>query len=134
MFLTTTKSGYKRDGEQFAHGLFLVLMTLDMDQPDYRVDGRLRIKAMVRHVRMHQCGHFMMARLKVDGTTIPLSGAYGGDGLTRTVPRDVFDRHGVELPAALYQAWNKGDGWNSAGTEAPDMRTWALENLKTLRK
>jgi hypothetical protein len=34
----------------------------------------------------------------------------------------------------LYDAWNNGRGWNSAGSEAPMMRRWALENLANLRR
>lgn len=97
----------------------------------YRYVHTKEIRAIVRKVSMHQCGHFMMGSARIGGKTISLSGSYGGDGLTVTVDQDIFDR-AIPLPAELYEAWSKGGGWNSAGNEAPDMRTWALANLKAL--
>ncbi len=89
------------------------------------------IRALVRKVAMRQCGHFMMGRARVFGHTLSLSGTYGGDGLTVTVPREVFDR-AVPIPQELHDAWNKGGGHNSAGSEATAMREWALANLDRL--
>ncbi len=89
------------------------------------------IRALVRKVAMHQCGHFMMGRARVFGRTLTLSGSYGGDGLTVTVPREVFDK-AVPIPQELHDAWSKGEGWNDAGKEAPSMRDWALANLTKL--
>lgn len=92
------------------------------------------IKAIVRHTSMRQFGQFMMGFARIHGTRVTLSGSYGGDGLTRSVPKQIYERYGVELPSELYQAWKYGGGWNSAGSEAPKMREWALANLATLRK
>lgn len=90
------------------------------------------IRAIVRHTSMRQLGHFMMGFARVLGHRITLSGSYGGDGLTCTVPDAVYDA-GIELPGELREAWNNGGGWNSSGSEDPMMRKWALENLQALR-
>jgi hypothetical protein len=92
-----------------------------------------QIRALVRKVSMHQCGHFMMGRARIGKKTIGLSGSYGGDGLTVSVPRDIWER-GLPLPKELHDAWNKGGGWNSAGSEAPLMAEWALANLDKLER
>jgi hypothetical protein len=135
MFIRTKYSGYNRHGEQVAAGLFLILMepkdTWDSATGTWR---KVPIKAIVRHSSFHQLGHFMMGFARIHGTRITLSGSYGGDGLTCRVPNEIYERYGVELPQELYDAWNKGGGWNSAGSEAPLMRKWALENLEALRK
>lgn len=89
------------------------------------------IRALVRKVAMHQCGHFMMGSARAFGRRIGLSGSYGGDGLTVTVPREIFDR-AIPIPAELHEAWNKGGGHNNAGSEAYAMRDWALANLDKL--
>jgi hypothetical protein len=89
------------------------------------------IRALVRRVAMHQCGHWMMGSAEAFGHKLSLSGSYGGDGLTVTVPRDVFEK-AVPIPQELHEAWNKGGGWNSAGSEAGAMREWALANLSKL--
>ena len=90
------------------------------------------IRAIVRHTSMRQLGHFMMGFARVLGHRITLSGSYGADGLVCTVPDAVYDA-GVELPGELREAWNTGNGWNSAGSEAPAIRKWALANLAALR-
>jgi hypothetical protein len=89
------------------------------------------IRALVRKVAMSQRGHWMMGRARVFGHSLSLSGSYGGDGLTVTVPREIFDR-AVPIPPELHEAWNKGGGHNSAGNEALAMRDWALANLDKL--
>lgn len=92
------------------------------------------IKAIVRHTSLKELGPWMMGFARVQGHRITLSGSYGADGLICTVPDAVYSAHGLELPADLREAWNKGGGWNSAGSEAPLMRKWALANLAALRK
>lgn len=89
------------------------------------------IRALVRRVALHQCGHFMMGSARAFGHTIPISGSYGGDGLTCDVPREVFDR-AVPIPPKLHEAWSNKNSWNGAGSEAPAMRAWALANLDKL--
>jgi len=91
------------------------------------------IRAIVRHTSLSQLGQFMMGFARVHGERITLSGSYGSDGLPSNVSDAVYER-GLELPQELREAWNNGGGWNSAGSEASAMRTWALKNLAELRK
>lgn len=141
MFIETTTGGYyDSSGEQHVRrALFLILVQRDYFKdadgnylsPSDRPDGYTDIRAIVRKVALHQFGHWMMGSARVKGERISISGAYGSDGNTCTVSEKVF-QEAVPLPAELYDAWNKGEGWNSAGSEAPLMRTWATENLDTL--
>lgn len=89
------------------------------------------IRALVRRVALHQLGHFMMGQVTILGHDIPISGTYGSDGLPRSVPQEVFDI-AVPIPQELHDAWNKGGGWNSAGSEAQAMVDWARVNLDKL--
>ena len=89
------------------------------------------VRAVVRDVALRQLGHWMTGQVRISGHPVSLSGAYGADGLTREVPRAVFEL-GVPLPPELYEAWSKGGGHNSAGSAAPDMAQWARDNLKAL--
>lgn len=89
------------------------------------------VRALVRKVAMHQLGHWMMGSAEAFGHKLRLSGSYGGDGLTVTVPRDVFEQ-AIPIPQELHDAWNKGGGWNSTGSEAYAMREWARANLDKL--
>jgi hypothetical protein len=125
MFIDQSKRGYTRDGEQWASGRFLVLV-----QPDNPSTGKEPIKALVRHTSLRQCGHFMMGECRAFGHRITLSGAYGNDGLVTTVPAAVYEK-AVLLPAELIAAWSKGGGWNSAGSEGPEMREWARKTFPT---
>lgn len=85
-------------------------------------------RAIVRYVRMKQFGQFMMGTARVGKHKLILSGSYGGDGLPKSVPDEVYEA-GVELPQELYDAWSNGGGWNGAGSEASAMRTWAIANF-----
>ena len=80
--------------------------------------------AVVRKVALRQFGHYMMGRANLNGKWYTVSGPYGNDGLPMDVERLPADAK--PLPPALFEAWNKGGGWNSAGSEAPAMREWAL--------
>ena len=73
----------------------------------------------------------MMGTARAYGHTITISGAYGADGLPRTVPQEVYDR-AVAVPQSLLDALNNGGGWNDVGSEAPAMREWTLDNLDRL--
>lgn len=133
MFLSNSKGGLNRSGEQFSHGLFLLLM-VDGSKDWLRrtPEEKKAVRGLVRFVRMHQFGHFMMARLTVTGHKLSLSGTYGSDGLLLDVPKEVFEL-GLDLPSELYEAWAKGGGHNSAGSEARVMHKWGLDNMKRLR-
>ena len=126
MFIETNTSGYTRDGSQYASGPFLVLMQGEGEKHQ-------RVKAVVRHARLSQFGHWMMGSIKLRDYKLTLSGSYGADGLICTVPDDIYCCFGLELPDDLYNAWAKGGGHNCVGSEAPFMRLWASANIKELR-
>ena len=124
MFITVSKAWYTRDGSQFAHGYFLLLM-----RPQQTLEEMLAhvpqppVRGLVRYVRLSQFGHFMIGRITVAGNKVVLSGAYGNDGMILDVPQAVYDL-GTDLPQELY------DAWNSAGSEAPAMRAWGKTMMK----
>lgn len=133
MFIKTSRGGYDRHGEQFASGLFLILVQPKEQTEKYPLLGcNYPIRALVRHTALRQLGHWMMGFVRVGKHRLTVSGSYGGDGLPMSVPEDVYER-AIPIPAELYEAWKNGGGWNSAGSEAPAMRKWALENLSSLR-
>lgn len=147
--------GYNRHGEQTARGDFLVIFAKGQE-----------LRAAVRHVRMSQLGHWMMASVKIGPYKTTLSGSYGSDGLpkntTKSVPRTCWHLSGitnneeyywyertyewedvpvvnweklVPLPADLTQEfWHpEHQGWNSAGSEAKNIRNWAKQNIRVLK-
>lgn len=126
MFLSTNRSGYTRDGSQHASGPFIVLMQGEGAQHQH-------VKAVVRHARLSQLGHWMMGSMRLADYKLTLSGSYGADGLLCTVPDDIYCGFGLELPQELYEAWNKGGGHNCSGSEGPLIRKWAFDNIKQLR-
>lgn len=96
------------------------------------------IRALVRYVSMHQCGHFMMGRVIVREAslgvrTVSLSGAYGGDGLLCDCDESLWGLL-APVPQDLQDQFWGGGGHNSAGNEGPAMRDWALANIRDLRK
>ncbi len=127
MYLTANGGYYKSTDQHARRAEFLILM-----QPDTLDGHRAPIRAIVRSVALRQCGHWMMGSARVAGERIPISGAYGADGLPCSVPMVLYLR-GIEIPPELHAAWNSGGGWNSAGSEASAMREWALANIKLLR-
>ena len=88
-------------------------------------------RGFVRTVTLKQMGHWMMGAARVLGRTIPISGAYGLDGLPKTVPDEVYEI-AIPIPKYLHEEWAKGGGHNSAGSEAESMRDWANDNLDIL--
>ena len=128
MFLRTTRSGYDASGQQTASGWFMVLMQREgTDFADWKRTSA-DVRVICRYVRLEQCGHWMMGRCKVKGHRFTLSGTYGGDGMPRDVPEEVW-KTGVPLPPELYEAWAQGNGWNGAGSEGPAMHKWGLETF-----
>lgn len=91
MFLTS-KRGY-RGTAQTASGDFLILFT--NENAPRNAEGKREIRAIVRKVAMHQCGHFMMGATRLLGVRFSLSGTYGGDGLTCDVT--TYARHGAPV-------------------------------------
>ena len=130
MYIEETTVYYDGTEQRCRRANFLILMQPDDDF--WNEDGTVNknrstgnnLRAVVRKVALHQFGHWMMGRANIGGKWITISGSYGQDGLPKTVAKDIWER-GVPLPDELYEAWNKGEGWNSCGTEAPSMREWA---------
>jgi len=93
---------------------------------------------IVRKVALQQCGQFMMGVARIGGKTIILSGTYGADGLAihdNKLDYKFAVKYGAKrIPDELYQKWANGGGWNSAGSEAEDMRKWARENFHKKEK
>ena len=123
MFLNGTR-GYNRSGEQVAHGKFLILFS--------KVPGS-EVRCLVRHARMVQSGQFMVAFVKAGPHEIYLSGTYGNDGLTRDPKPGLWEAlEGHSLPLELQEKFWKGDGWNSAGSEGPDIYAYGNSNIEML--
>lgn len=89
--------------------------------------------AAVDDVVLRQSGHFMVGSTRLMGRQIHLSGSYGEDGLPKTLDRAVWEKM-VPLPEDLCNALAKGDGHNSAGSEGPAIRSWAIQNLEKLQE
>lgn len=130
MFVKDAQRGYSRTGQQIAAGWFLILFQRDWE-PGYEPQP-LDLRACVRYAHLSQLGHFMMGAVTVGAHRVTLSGSYGNDGLPCTCPTaDLWDRlH--PLPADLQTAYWSGGGHNSAGSEAPALRAWALAHFKDL--
>lgn len=127
MFIKPTISGYDSSGQQVARRQLFLMLVQDKDQPCCAANTR----AIVRKVALQQFGNFMMGFARIKGELLTISGSYGADGLPMSVSSKVFNE-AIPLPAELYDAWNKGGGWNGAGSEADAMRKWAIENLSQL--
>jgi hypothetical protein len=123
MYLQQTQ-GYLRGTEQHVRRApFLVLVDHYEPEPGKPLGRRLPLRAFVRKVALHQCGHFMMGATRVHGVRVPLSGCYGGDGLPREVDRATYDR-ATPVPAELEATFWAGGGHNGSGSEANDMYQW----------
>jgi hypothetical protein len=119
MYLDRGRCYYVGSEQRCAAGRFLLLLQL---RGGGGPDGTF---AVVRKVALRQFGAWMMgkARIHGKGKWATVSGSYGSDGLPMTV--DELPPDAVLLPRHLYDAWNKGGGWNCAGGEAQAMREWA---------
>ncbi len=124
MYIEQPTSFYRGTEQCAGRARFLILVQ-DKSQPL----GPNNMRAIVRKVALRQCGHWMMGCARIGGKTITISGSYGSDGLPVTVDTEIYNR-GIDLPQDLYNAWSKGGGHNSAGSEAVAMRKWAQENFK----
>lgn len=156
-FLTNTNAGYNRHGEQFAHGDFLIVVQdPNGDSRDWvNAQGKTvkvpELRCLVRYVRMTQCGHFMMATVKVGPYKFVLSGDYGSDGLPKHLPHtsDFSGEEGRRLtpdevqslwakfhpiPSDLQDAFWSGGGHNAGGSERPSLRAWARPQTRALKR
>jgi len=128
MFIDNVKTYYTKDGEQrTTSGQFLCLLSCD-DLPI----GPDNFRGIIVATKLSQFGHWMMGSCKIEGHKLTLSGTYGEDGLTMTVPHDIFEL-GTPLPPELFEAWSKGRGWNDAGSEGLSIRQWAIDNMKVIK-
>lgn len=117
MFIQVKKSGYTREGAQYVQGYFLML--LRPVKGPYTLNN---VRGLVRYVRMRQFGHFMMGEVRVGAQRLVLSGFYGCEGLTMSVPPEVYAL-GTPLPDVLYDLWDHGGSWGP-GRDADEMRKW----------
>lgn len=131
MYIANARS-WVTSGGQWATGAFLMLFSKEPGG---------EIRAAVRHVKMKQLGQWMMARVTLYGLTVSLSGAYGSDGGPGDAARKLLGAEGdiwpklTPLPAALaHKIWTDDTGHNNAGRSGEDVRKWALENIKALRR
>jgi hypothetical protein len=125
MYILPSRVFYTDDGQQCSRSApFLILLS------PLKYEGKkVPIRGIVRRVCLRQLGHFMMGHTTIKGHRLSLSGAYGNDGLPVTVSDDLFQL-GTPLPDDLYEAWNKGGGWNSCGSEREAMSKWGLGLMK----
>ena len=142
MYIKPTSGYYKGTSQCTRRQWFLILVTPGKKVKDVLSDyeyyladyegTRVPMRAIVRKVALEQLGHFMMGYAHAFGHKIIVDGTYGNLGQTRDVDREVWDR-ATEVPEWLYQKWaTSSDGWNSAGSEGPAMRQWALDNFEIL--
>jgi hypothetical protein len=153
MFISQSRCGYIGT-EQYASGDFLIVFdrdvytpnhvdsydpaTRDFTKPLHRLTDveRREVRVLVRKIALRQCGHWMMGAVKLCGHRISLSGTYGSDGLPHTLTieqEDALWGRLHPLPAELLEAFWKGGGHNSAGSEGPLLHAWAKENLAVLK-
>lgn len=119
MYIQAPNRGYTSDGQQFCRRAPFLLLIQTSDCSD--------IYGVVRSVALRQLGNWMMGLTRILGKSYSVSGSYGNDGLTMTV--DTIPPDAKKLPDYLREAWNKGGGWNSAGSEAGAMVEWARQEL-----
>ncbi len=92
------------------------------------------MRCFVRHVILRQMGHFMVGDMKLGSQQIYVEGTYGGNGLPKTLPREVWQA-GLILPNDLCELWATAKGGhNSAGSEGLLIRRWARDNINALRR
>jgi len=94
-------------------------------------DESHNIWGIVRHLRMTQCGHFMMGTMRIGSQQITMSGTYGDDGLPDNIEKisEANRKYLTPVPPALKEAFWKGGGHNSAGAEAQEMYNWGMSIL-----
>ena len=118
MYLTQT-SGYMRGTEQCVRRAPFLIVVIRYDE----CGERMPLRGLVRKVALHQVGNFMMGACRVRGERVPLSGAYGADGLPRDVSARVYEA-ATPMPPELEAEFWAGDGWNGPGKEGNAMLLW----------
>ena len=119
-------TAYDRSGQQrHTQGAFLLLLSPE-EGTGFDLD---EMRACVRQVALEQMGHYMMGKARIGGESFTVSGAYGNNGLTLDVPREIWEEYGTPVPEHLREAWKDGGGHNSAGSEGEALREWAIREL-----
>lgn len=126
MYIEKTFTYYKGTEQHTTQADFLILI----QKKDIKSK---EIKAVIRKVALHQLGNFMSGYARIGNKSFYIEGSYGNNGLPLTVDDETFNTYGLPLPQYLYDLWAKGEGCNSCGNEAGDMRKWARENIKALK-
>jgi hypothetical protein len=139
MFIGQTDGGY-RGSEQWASGPYLFVA----ENPSGMMaiaPGRQAhtLYACVRRVRLSQCGHFMMGRIRIGKwRKIVVSGPIGSDGLPHNCGDPSFEDlkpYMTEIPHDIASAYWLDEGHNDVGPKAGAMlRKWARENFASLTK
>lgn len=119
MYLRPTLTYYEGTEQRTTRAPFLLLLQVN-DQPG--------LYAVVRKVALRQFGNFMMGRVNLNGKWETVSGAYGSDGLPKTVAK--LPKDAKPVPGWLYDLWANGGGHNGPGTEVDAMRRWAREEFR----
>jgi hypothetical protein len=156
MFLGGSSGYNQRDGSQWSRGPFLALFSKTaggeiracvrharMHQLGHFMVGDLIIKSD-RAKAIHDTGpsptHPHPEHYKpyiLDGAyRVYIEGTYGDNGLTIDVEKyvglwEILHPLPVEL---TWMKWKDKQGWNSAGSEGPSIRQWAIDNIKMLRR
>jgi len=117
VYIDETDRYYDSEGQHTRRAPFLLLVQEDGEPCASNLRG------LVRQVALKQCGQWMMGFARIAGQTLTVSGTYGSDGLPITVGKKAYAK-GTPMPGFLYDLWNKGGGWNSAGSEAAMLREW----------
>jgi hypothetical protein len=159
MFLTVSKRGYNRHDEQFTHGRFLIIFQdpAGDSRPWTNAEGKVvkvpELRCLVRHVRLRQCGYWMMGSVQIGPHRFSLSGDYGADGLPIHLPhlynfskgaggrrsltedeqRALWDSF-HPIPDDLQDEFWSGGGHNEGGAERSGLRAWARPQVRALRK
>lgn len=121
MFIGKAQTGYDRDGQQTAHGYFMIWGQDHDHTPQNHTTGQ--VWATVRQVCMKPLGNFMCGKAQIGKYYIPLSGTLGGDGLPCHWWSDRFGnpdlmqvwlkRYFERVPQAILDVWSKDQGHNT---------------------
>jgi|SRR5579859_2006784 len=111
MYVGRGRGTYYVGTEQHAsRAPFLILASSDKKD----ANGYCTLYGIVRKVALAQCGHFMMGTARIAGTSITVSGPFGGDGLPKDydnlpekvqalftlVPSDLAQQYWTDNPRA----------------------------------
>ena len=112
---------------QYARGLFLMVVDHPTEKFERNGKSYSRLYALVRHIQMSQCGHFMMANAVVNKHEFVLSGSLVGDGLPLDYKKvaPIFHLFKPIPDDIAYIYWTDETGHNSVGVSGKDLHKWA---------